>query len=301
MSNVMCLNTNSSSAEPDGIVKACLSDKEIEKTVLLLKLVWPDIGFTKDYLNWLYRENPLGKAEAYNVWNNGEIIAHYAAIPIKVKLFGSLEKGLLSLNTAIHPSHQGKGYFNILATRTYENAQKNGVNFVIGVANAISTLLFQMQLGFQRVCPLTVKIGFGAVKRISINPRELQYVPCWDEKILSWRIQRPKSKYNIYKTNNSNAIYSSTNKYGIWANMYEGDLNLTNIKLLKSPTHLRWNPLTVWIGLNSNCDWSKSLYINLPECFKPSPLNLIFKDLTGLERTLAPEKILFSLIDFDAY
>jgi len=297
----MCLNNNSSCAEPDGIVKACLSDKEIEKTALLLKFVWPDSGLNKDYLNWLYRENPLGKAEAYNVWNNGEIIAHYAAIPIKVKLFGSLEKGLLSLNTVVHPSYQGKGYFNILAARTYENAQKNGVNFVIGVANAISTVLFKMQLGFQHVCPLTVKIGFGAVKRISIDPRELQYVPCWDEKILSWRIQRPKSKYNIYKTNNSYAIYSSTNKYGIWANMYEGDLNLANIKSLKSLSHFRWNPLTAWIGLNSNCDWSKSLYITLPERFKPSPLNLVFKDLSGLGRTLAPEKILFSLIDFDAY
>ena len=106
---------------------------------------------------------------------------------------------------------------------------------------------------------------------------------------------------DIYKTNKSYAIYSSTNKYGIWANIYEGDLNLANIKLMKSLSHFRWNPITAWIGLNSNCDWSKSLYINLPERFKPSPLNLVFKDLSGLGRTLAPEKILFSLIDFDAY
>lgn len=297
----MSLNQKSFYTEPDGIVKACLSDIEIEKTALLLKLVWPHSNFTKDYLNWLYRENPVGKAEAYNIWDNGEIIAHYAAIPIKAKLFGSLEKGLLSINTAVHPSYRGKGYFKILATHTYENAKINGVNFVIGVANAISTKLFIKQLQFQHVCPLSVKIGFGAVKQRVLDSGDLQYIPYWNEKILSWRIKRPTSKYNIYKTKNSYALYSSTNKFGIYANMYEGDINLVNIKSLKSLSYFRWNPLTVWIGLNSNCNWSKSFYINLPGRFKPSPLNFIFKDLTGLERTLVPEKIRFSLIDFDAF
>ena len=305
MSNTMSLNNKFLCSEPDGIVKACLSDKEIEKTASLLKLVWPDSSFTKDYLNWLYCENPLGRAEAYNVWNNGKIIAHYAAIPIEAKLFGSFEKGLLSLNTAVHPSYRGKGYFKILAELTYENAYKNGSTFIIGVANASSTILFRRQLKFQHVCSLTVKIGLGAVSREPIFSEEQEYVQCWSEQTLSWRLKRPKSKYRIIKKDNTsastNVISGATNRYGIWTTMYERNSSQDILEGYTTKGHFRWNPLTLWIGLDPSCDWSNSLYVTLPERFKQSPLNFIFKDLSGYGRKLNPKKILFSLIDFDAY
>lgn len=83
--------------------------------------------------------------------------------------------------------------------------------------------------------------------------------------------------------------------------MYNHDSDLNDPKLLAQAKKLRWNPITVWVGLDSNNDWSNAFYINLPEYFKPSPLHLIFKDLTNMSRTIDPKRILFSLIDFDAY
>jgi GNAT superfamily N-acetyltransferase len=290
------MTQNSDTSE---LIKGCLSDYEIEKTISLLDLVWPDTGFTKDYLHWLYCENPVGLAEIYNVWDKGEIVAHYATIPIKANLFGIHETGLLSLNSAVHPSCRGKGYFKTLAIQTFEYAKAKGINFVIGVANANSTLLFRRQLKFQLVCPLTVKIGFGTIKHLPVQPeKELDYIQIWDIETLSWRLKRPSAKYRVIKKNNFVSILAHSGKYGIWANMY----NLHSDELgIPSESVFRWNPFEVWIGLDSSYDWANSFYTSLPDRFKSSPLNLIFKDLSGHERTLDPKKIIFSLLNFDAF
>ena len=99
--------------------------------------VWPKASFyTFEYLDWLYRLNPVGKAETFNVWKGDSIVGHYAAIPIIANLFGNEERGLLSLNTVVHPDYQGRGYFKSLALSTYEEAKLRNAGFVIGVGNA---------------------------------------------------------------------------------------------------------------------------------------------------------------------
>jgi hypothetical protein len=42
-------------------------------------------------------------------------------------------------------------------------------------------------------------------------------------------------------------------------------------------------------------------HINIPMRFRPSPLNLIFRDLTDGRRILDAPKVRFRAIDFDAY
>lgn len=295
----MKANEDSSDSVTAKLVKGYLSDDEIEKTASLLALVWPNSGFSREYLYWLYCENPAGPAETYNVWDKGQIVAHYAAIPVKAKLFGNNERGLLSLNTAVHPLHRGKGYFKTLATRTFEDAHACGANFVVGVANANSTALFRRQLRFQLVCPLTVKIGLGTIKHLSKQVKEEQdYVQSWDAQTLAWRIKKPGTKYRFIERNNTITIVRDTYKYGIWAIMHEVESSKID---MHHPHPFRWNPFTLWIGLDSSCDWENSLYVNLPDRFKASPLNLVFKDLSGLGRTFNPQKILFSLLDFDAF
>lgn len=283
---------------PDGFIKGSLSDGEIKKTVSFLALVWPQGGYTYDYLHWLYRENPVGFAEVYNVWDKGQIIAHYAAIPIMAKLFGCTEKGLLSLNTAVHPLHRGKGYFKSLANLTFEDAHYNGANFVIGVANSNSTLLFRRQLRFQFVTPLTVKIGLGNVKRSLKHDIQFDYMRTWDRPTLNWRLKRPNAKYYSIEKSGFNSILGHTGRYGIWASM----LDITSDGIVVSKQKIfRWNPFNLWIGLDESCDWGRSNYVNIPDRLKPSPLNLVFKDLSGMGRLLNSNKILFSLLDFDAY
>jgi hypothetical protein len=61
------------------------------------------------------------------------------------------------------------------------------------------------------------------------------------------------------------------------------------------------NPVKLWIGLDHRCEWPGYWYCDLPDRFKPSPLNLVFKDLTNSKRLLVPETAQISLLDFDAY
>ena len=54
------------------------------------------------------------------------------------------------------------------------------------------------------------------------------------------------------------------------------------------------------IGLDER-RWARSLYLDLPERAKPSPLNFVFSDLTGRQRSPDAATARLSLLDFDAY
>ena len=283
-----------------------LSDFELTRVKELLVTVWPKAEFyTLEYLDWLYRQNPAGRAESFNVWEAGRIVAHYAAIPIVANLFGEEERGLLSLNSVVHPNCRGRGYFRTLAANTYKEARARNTSFVIGVANASSTVLFQRQLKFQRVTSLTVKLGLGNVER-EIVPGES---PCfqikWDESQLSWRLKRPSAKYRVTSDSNGTWLWRNTGFYGIYAEMgwFAADAGVLPSAMSQVDTTrmIKLNPVKLWIGLDQRCKWEDYHYFDLPERYKPSPLNFIFKDLTDKNRLIVPETARMSLLDFDAY
>ena len=283
-----------------------LSDHELLRVKELLLTVWPKaIFYTFEYLDWLYRLNPAGKAETFNIWEGDSIVAHYAAIPIVANLFSNEERGLLSLNSVVHPNYQGRGYFKSLALSTYEEAKLRNASFVIGVANASSTLLCQRQLKFQKVSPLTVKLGLGHVKR-KTEPNAL---PCfqlnWEEASLNWRLKRPEAKYRATSNSMGTWLWRNTGTYGIYAEMgwfpNEARQLISTLYQVDAMPTLTPNPVKLWIGLDQRCEWPGYWYRDLPERFKPSPLTFLFKDLTNFKRLLVPETVQISLLDFDAY
>jgi GNAT superfamily N-acetyltransferase len=263
----------------------------------LLSLVWPEATHIDEhYLTWLYTKNPLGNAYGFNAYENGRLIGHYAAIPVESVVCGRQERGLLSLNTAVHPEARGKGLFKILASACYDQARSQGYEFVMGVSNQNSTLLFQRQLRFQLVSPLSVKIGFGLTQETPTTKPDYMFHRVWDESSLAWRLQRPGNPYRSAKLRNGDqAIYAPTGRCGIWAIMAE----LACVPQLGA--HFYWNPLQIWIGLDAHRSWKRCIAFDLPEKLRPSPLNFIFKDLTDQKRLLDPQSVKISLLDFDAY
>src|SRR5690349_12069268 len=105
--------------------------------------------FTPRYLQWLYVDNPDGKAVGYDAWDGERLAAHYVCIPARAWVEGAQVPVLLSLNTATHPDYQGKGLFTKLASMTFEAGAAQGFDGVYGVANANSTPGFVRKLGFQ--------------------------------------------------------------------------------------------------------------------------------------------------------
>ena len=91
--------------------------------------------FSTDFLNWLYNENPNGKAIINNVYEDGKIIAHFALIPISVLYKNEIYKSALSVFTAVDENNRGLYFFHKLANKSFELAKSNGIRFIIGVSN----------------------------------------------------------------------------------------------------------------------------------------------------------------------
>lgn len=272
--------------EPSGITAA----------TRLLQQVFPGAAhFTEPVVKWQYANNPDGTVVGFNAWHHGVLAAHYVTIPLLARIDGREEKGLLSLNTATHPGHQGKGLFTKLANATYDEGARQGFGFVIGVANANSTHGFTKKLGFQPVSPLCAMIGVGRLPLATVE--HAGYERIWHEAALRWRLSHPAYRYRLKRTKAHDLILTDRVQFGarhVLAAMPARSVPDAVIQPFTGSA-----PFKLWIGLDAAMRWRGRPYLNIPMRLRPSPLNLIFKDLTGKGRTLDPTTVRFQAIDFD--
>ena len=263
-----------------------VDDTSLQEILQLMLLAFEGHSekFCLEYLKWQYADNPVGTIVGFNAYKENELAAHYVAMPIYMNINGQKTLGLLSLNTATHPDHQGKRLFTTLADRTYQYAAKNGYKFVIGVANAQSTHGFIKNLGFKLIGPLTFKVGVG----LDLYQRkDYTFTRFWDKEIIDWRLKNPSMEY--YK--NGDVIVSPI-KPGFKKLVCHDKDGLVSLKKL----HCR--PFNLYIGFGA--DLNKGCYCGIPKFIEHSPFNLIFRDLTGGSLPeVTKDNILFELIDFD--
>lgn len=277
-----------------------VTEQDVASTVKLMADCFPKSTnlFSHEYLKWLYEKNPAGPAVGHNAFTTAHgLVGHYATIPVEAIIDGKLELGLLSLNTATHPIARGKGLFTLLAKKTFDTAKQEGFQFVVGVANQNSTPGFRKNLGFQVVSPLDVKIGFGTPSIDQSKEHMPRFSIARNVEYYQWRLARPDNSYKIYKDQGS--LFSPTHIPFI--NVYLGCVEsqfIKNINLPKKSTSIFPN---IWIGLDSQISWRSKWYFNIPDKFKPSPLNFIFLDLSNKERKLSVNDIKFDALGFDAY
>ena len=270
-----------------GVYKDNLLDKVVNLFVDTFN--WTS-KFSREYLEWQYLQNPMGEVVSFNAFaNDGTLAAHYAAIPIYMILDGKKERGLLSLNTATHPNHQGHHLFTMLADKTYQYAKEKGYKYVIGVANANSTHGFLKYLGFYLVAPLDFKIGIGDIFKSPIIDNMNRVF--WDIETLKWRLSCPEYKYSIA----GNTIHGYRTEPMFHTSVAKMPDGITREMLGLKKTFDIFN---IYIGLGANT--KNGFYFNLPKFIKRSPFNLIFKDLTdGKLPKITKDNIFFQLLDFD--
>jgi hypothetical protein len=248
------------------------------------------------YLSWLYAENPAGAAVGFNAFHNGGLAAHYATIPLSARVNGRVEKGLLSLNTATHPDHQGKGLFPAIAAQTFAHAAGLGFGFVIGVANARSTRGFTEKLGFHLVASLDVEVGVGGFEP-GTDDAGMSYTPLWSDEAVAWRLRRPGARYFAgRRRGDGRDVLAGIGMFGMLARLDR----VPAAAAAKLPRAAVWNPLRLRIGLDRAAR-RNGLFVPVPDRWKPSPLNLIFRDLTGAGRALDAGRVRWTLLDFDAF
>jgi GNAT superfamily N-acetyltransferase len=176
---------------PDYSLAPALEQAGIDSYVQLFDRSFEgDAKLSRAYLDWQYLQNPHGKVIGTDAFLGGELAAHYAVIPRRYLLGDQVFSAALSVNTATHPDHQGKGLFVKLATETYARAERQGVAFIVGVANAQSIGGFVRRLGFVELGQ--VRLGLLASPALA-RPTDLSLDigDGW----LNWRLANPARRY----------------------------------------------------------------------------------------------------------
>lgn len=176
----------------DYVLKPVLTEASLGNYVALFDAAFGgDNKLTTAYLDWQYRQNPHGPVIGVDAFFGTELAAHYAIIPRRYGLDGEVYQAALSVNTATHPRHQGKGLFTKLAAATYEAAAARGVQFVIGAANANSVGGFTRKLQFLSLGQIRLYAGFAAPKS---DPYALDLDI--DADWMDWRFHNPSRYYS---------------------------------------------------------------------------------------------------------
>src|SRR5690349_11573520 len=94
-------------------------DRSLQSYLRLFKACFPGARhYSFEFLKWMYRDNPEGPVFGTDAMADDEIVAHFVGLPSRVMVSGEERRSLLLLNVATHPTHQRKGLFVELATRT---------------------------------------------------------------------------------------------------------------------------------------------------------------------------------------
>jgi hypothetical protein len=216
-------------------------------------------------------------------------------IPLKVILFGKVSKIGLAINSASSAEVRGKGLFTTLAKLSFAAAKEEDCEAVIAICNANSTPTYINKLDSDLVCPLEARVCFGTPirnKNFTSSTKDLEVL--YDVYSARWRLNHPSHDYYVSKNSADFLVHKSFKVVEILMTCNESvtahqPLRETKLKLPK-----------IWIGKSNIVSWGKVLNFNLPRRFRPSPLNLLFKDLTE-KRKLDPENLHFECFNFDAY
>lgn len=264
----------------------------------LFRLCFPGAGhLDAAYLQWLYADNPDGRVVGFDAWDGEVLAAHYVCIPGRAVVAGEPCRVLLSLNTATAPAYQGQGLFTRLATLTYERAAAEGFRAVYGVANANSTPGFLRKLGFTLVRPLEARLGLGRLFAgdAAAAARGLEFRRDWSPAALAWRAANPQAAVSARAGAGVAGFYART-RWPLVTACAELPPPPAMADSGPSPTPFRVFVGTVPAGLRLRRSWWP-----IPAFLKPSPLNLIYRDLQHPGYAPAADRALVSFLDFDAF
>ncbi len=306
----------------DDLTTAQLAFDDLAATAKLLAEVFPSSHTGRvDYLQWLYRDSPFGENIEANVDDQLGRAGHYTLIPIALSSSGKARRGALSLNTAVHSRARGKGVFVDLATKALELAAQRDIETVLGVSNANSTPGFVGRLGFQLIdaLPATILTPLAGGSRSHfdsfwaagqsppiqsglLSPSSSGMARLWTPETLGWRLASPIARYAVHVGADMAAVTTQDRRMGVAFAVIlklfaSAPVGLSSTKALVR--HIcRWHraPLALHIGINENFN---PRGIPLPRRLRPSPLNLIHRNLQHAAGT--PSISCFELLDFDAY
>ena len=102
-----------------------------------------------DYYEWLYGSgNPWGKAVIGIARRDRQLVAQYAAIPLRAHYFHRICPAALGVNGMTHPTAQGRGLFARLVSRVNAVLRDQGCEFTYVTPGSESEPWFSGRLGY---------------------------------------------------------------------------------------------------------------------------------------------------------
>ena len=274
----------------------------IETASAVLRRVFPHAPYlTPAYLRWQYLDNPEGRALTWNGWAGGTMVGHIAGLPLTARIDGVERRGVYLVNAAIDPGFRARWIIQRIATSLMKQAGSLGFEFCFAVGNARSTgpmiAGYRDTPGFTPLGQLDARVGLGVPRRRAWDG-EPSFERQWSDESLRWRLANPERPYAVRKDGGGITVTAPSGRAGIAALLYHGP-GRDSIPAGGRATP----PLRAWIGLDPAVEWGRSAYLPIPSRLRPSPLNLVFADLTAEQRLEAPDprRIRFQAIDFDAF
>ncbi len=276
-----------------------LSPAGLERSAAMLREAMPYAAhMTADVLEWQYVTNPVGHALGLEAWEGDRLVSHCVAQPLTARLLGREVRGLMSMNAATLPDCLGRGIYFGLAAELYRSAPSNGFQFGVAVTNDASTAGFERHCGFHRIRPLEARLGIGPV-RLNERESEVDFEKTWSDDSTRWRLSPPHTRYRYQPHGSVARVLAPTGRFGIEATL--GQVAAASVPTDRPPVKRSANPLRLWVGLDERIDWHRSAYVPLPMRIRPSPLNLIFADLTDRGIDLDPHRVRWTGLDFDDF
>ena len=306
---------------------------DLRPTADLLNRVFGfDPPIDDDHLAWYYRDNPEGTASVGRVDDGDRQLGNYSLVPLRFHARTGPDVRLgLGVDLATHPDARGTGAFRRTVEDSYRVGSADGLDGILGVANAQSAPRMTKTMGWRllpdlrarflvpagRTGPTTshpVDAGFlggpvpDEVLPEPILPPGHGYGTRWTADLLRWRLARPGARY-ILHVRDDVALVSTVARQGPLrvgvllkvlprsadARATVGSVAATLARHHRTPFILHWGVSPHLVGTG----------VVLPRRLMPSPLSLVLHvfDDAGVPRldegALAVTS--FEFLDFDAY
>lgn len=275
-----------------------LSPEGLERSAAMLRTSMPRAShFRADVLGWQYVRNPDGAAIGLEAFDGDRIVSHCVMQPLVARLHGRNVRGAMFLNAATDPAYLGRGIYFGLAAEVIASLPRPDFAFGIAVTNDRSTPGFVRHCGFRLIQPLDVRVGLGATPEPDQGAVP-DFCKVWSADALRWRLSPPHLRYSGSRRGDRVRVFSPI--AGGAARVELATLRAGEVDSV-SLAPARWSPLTLSVGLDARITWTRSWSVPLPLRLRPSPLNLIFADLSTGAASLDAGGVLWRALDFDDF
>ena len=109
----------------------------INQYLELYKRCFKNFGKNFNYLNWLYKKNPLGDYVGIDAFHNNNLIGQIGGIPYNFKFKNNILKTLVSINICVDENYRGKKIFLNLSKSLFPISPLSKIIFLFLLAKLV--------------------------------------------------------------------------------------------------------------------------------------------------------------------